>query len=82
MNPLRPADGASHVILVVDDDSAVRTSFKFLIEVDGSMAANSTENLRNRSAAAGISIVDKLPLGNHLLDAIRMALDGHPKASS
>jgi two-component system, LuxR family, response regulator FixJ len=35
MNPLRAADGASHVILVVDDDSAVRNSLKFMIEVEG-----------------------------------------------
>ncbi len=35
MNPLRAADGAGHVILVVDDDSAVRSSLKFMIEVEG-----------------------------------------------
>ena len=35
MNPLRAADSASHVILVVDDDSAVRNSLKFMIEVEG-----------------------------------------------
>jgi two-component system response regulator FixJ len=35
MNPLRAADGVSHVILVVDDDSAVRNSLKFMIEVEG-----------------------------------------------
>jgi len=32
---LRAADSASHVILVVDDDSAVRNSLKFMIEVEG-----------------------------------------------
>ena len=132
MNPLRAADGASHVILVVDDDSAVRNSLKFMIEVEGfevnayssaqellnedSLPANSclvtdyhmpdmtglelvdqlrdrqisipailitanpTEILRNRAAAAGISIIDKPLLGDRLLDAIRKALDGHTKA--
>jgi two-component system, LuxR family, response regulator FixJ len=128
MNPLRPADGASHVILVVDDDSAVRNSLKFMIEVEGFevnayssaqgllnedslpadsclvtdyhmpdmtglelvaqlrdrqisipailITANPTEILRNRAAAAGISIIDKPLLGSRLLDAIRKALDG------
>jgi two-component system, LuxR family, response regulator FixJ len=132
MNPLRAADGASHVILVVDDDSAVRNSLKFMIEVEGFevnayssaqellnedslpansclvtdyhmpdmtglelvdqlrdrqisipailMTANPTEILRNRAAAAGISIIDKPLLGDRLLDAIRKALDGHTKA--
>ena len=35
MNPLRAADGASHVILVIDDDDAVRNSLKFSLEVEG-----------------------------------------------
>jgi FixJ family two-component response regulator len=134
MNPLRATDGASHVILVVDDDSAVRNSLKFMIEVEGFqvnayssaqellnedslpansclvtdyhmpdmtglelvdqlrdrqisipailMTANPTEILRNRAKAAGISIIDKPLLGSRLLDAIRVALDGHMKASS
>jgi len=134
MNPLRAADGASHVILVVDDDSAVRNSLKFLIEVEGFqvnayssaqellnedslpansclvtdyhmpdmtglelvdqlrdrqisipailMTANPTQILRNRAEAAGISIIDKPLLGGRLLDAIRVALDGHIRASS
>jgi two-component system, LuxR family, response regulator FixJ len=130
MNPLRAAAGASHVMLVVDDDSAVRNSLKFMIEVEGFqvnayssaqellnedslpansclvtdyhmpdmtglelvdqlrdrqisipavlMTANPTEILRNRAEAAGISTL----LGSRLLDAIRVALDGHMKASS
>jgi two-component system, LuxR family, response regulator FixJ len=134
MNPLRAADGASHVILVVDDDPGVRNSLKFMIEVEGFevnvyssaqellnedslpadsclvtdyhmpdmtglelvaqlrvrqisipavlMTANPTENLRNRAAAAGISIIDKPLLGSRLLDAIRKAFDGHMKDSS
>jgi FixJ family two-component response regulator len=134
MNPLRAAAGASHVMLVVDDDSAVRNSLKFMIEVEGFqvnayssaqellnedslpansclvtdyhmpdmtglelvdqlrdrqisipavlMTANPTEILRNRAEAAGISIIDKPLLGSRLLDAIRVALDGHMKASS
>ena len=133
MNPLRAADGASHVILVVDDDSAVRNSLKFMIEVEGfevnayssahellnedSLPANSclvtdyhmpdmtglelvahlrdrrisipailmtahpTDILRNRAAAAGISIVEKPLLGGDLLDAIRDVFDGHAKSS-
>jgi two-component system, LuxR family, response regulator FixJ len=35
MNPLRAADGASHVMLVIDDDDAVRNSLKFSLEVEG-----------------------------------------------
>jgi two-component system response regulator FixJ len=35
MNSLRAADGASHVILVIDDDYAVRNSLKFTLEVEG-----------------------------------------------
>jgi two-component system, LuxR family, response regulator FixJ len=35
MNPLRAADSASHVILVIDDDDAVRNSLKFSLEVEG-----------------------------------------------
>ena len=35
MNPLRAADGANHVILVIDDDDAVRGSLKFSLEVEG-----------------------------------------------
>jgi FixJ family two-component response regulator len=133
MNPLRATDGASHVILVVDDDSGVRNSLKFMIEVEGfevnayssahellnedSLPANSclvtdyhmpdmtglelvahlrdrrisipailmtahpTDILRNRAAAAGISIVEKPLLGGDLLDAIRDVFDGHAKSS-
>ncbi len=35
------------------------------------------ENLRNRAAGAGISIVEKPLLDSRLLDAIRHAFDGH-----
>jgi two-component system response regulator FixJ len=136
MGPIpRAGDGANHnhVVLVVDDDSAVKNSLKFMIEVEGfevnayssahellnedSLPANSclvtdyhmpdmtglelvaqlrdrrisipailmtahpTDNLRNRAAAAGISIVEKPLLGGDLLDAIRDVFDGHAKSS-
>ena len=35
MTQLRSATNARHVILVVDDDTAVRDSLKFLMEVEG-----------------------------------------------
>jgi two-component system, LuxR family, response regulator FixJ len=35
MSSLHAADGASHVILVIDDDYAVRNSLKFTLEVEG-----------------------------------------------
>ena len=41
-----------------------------------------SENLRNRAAAAGISIVEKPLLGSRLLDSIRKAFDGHIKSAS
>ena len=40
------------------------------------------DNLRNRAAAAGISIVEKPVLGSRLLDFIRNAFDGHIKSPS
>jgi CheY-like chemotaxis protein len=122
MNQLRAAVGVKPVILVVDDDSAVRGSLKFALEVDGfEVRAYSSahellnndslppasclvtdyhmpamnglelvaqlrdrrvsipailitslpnENLRNRAAAAGISIVEKPVLGSSLVDSI------------
>ena len=136
MEPIpRGGDKANrnHIVLVVDDDSAVKNSLKFMIEVEGfevnayssahellnkdSLPANSclvtdyhmpdmtglelvahlrdrrisipailmtahpTDILRNRAAAAGISIVEKPLLGGDLLDAIRDALDGRAKSS-
>jgi len=125
---LRPEDGAKQVVLLVDDDAAVRDSLKFTLEVEGfevraysspeallnenRLPANSclvtdyymptmnglelvaqlrdrrvlvpvilitslpNENLRNRAAAAGISIVDKPLVSGGLLDSIREAFDG------
>jgi len=122
MDQLRAAMGAKPVILVVDDDSAVRSSLKFALEVEGfevlayssahellnddSLPTASclvtdyhmpgmnglelvtqlrdrrvsipailitslpSNNLRNRAAAAGISIVEKPVLGNSLVDSI------------
>jgi CheY-like chemotaxis protein len=45
------------------------------------MTAHPTDILRNRAAAAGISIVEKPLLGGDLLDAIRDVFDGHAKSS-
>jgi hypothetical protein len=45
------------------------------------MTAHPTDNLRNRAAAAGVSIVKKPLLGGDLLDAIRDAFDGRAKSS-
>jgi two-component system, LuxR family, response regulator FixJ len=41
-----------------------------------------SENLRNRAAAAEVSIVEKPLLGSHLLVSIRMAFDEHLKSPS
>ena len=41
-----------------------------------------SQNLRDRAAAAGISIVEKPLLGSRLLDSIREAFDGHIKSAS
>ena len=35
MDPLRVAEACRNVMLVVDDDSAVRNSLKFILEVEG-----------------------------------------------
>lgn len=134
MDQLRAGVGAKQVVLVVDDDSAVRNSLRFTLEVEGfevrayssahelldedrlptlsclvtdyhMPAMNGLElvaqlrdrhvlipailvtslpndNLRNRAAAAGISIVEKPVLGSRLLDFIRNAFDGHIKSPS
>jgi two-component system, LuxR family, response regulator FixJ len=130
MNRLRTAMGANRIILVVDGDSAVIDSLKFMLGVEGfevrayrnvhevlnnvnellnedDLAASSclvvdyhlptmnglelvaqlrdrrilipailvtslpSEDLRNRAAAAGVSIVEKPLLASHLFDSIR-----------
>ena len=120
MNQLHTAVGAKRVILVVDDDSAVRSSLQFALEAEGfQVRAYSSahqllnqdslpdscclvtdyhmpamnglelvaklrdrhisipailvtslpnENLRNRAAAAGISIVEKPVMDSRLLE--------------
>jgi two-component system, LuxR family, response regulator FixJ len=122
MTQLHAAVGAKPVILVVDDDSAVRSSLKFTLEVEGFevraysgahellnddslptacclvtdyhmpamnglelvaqlrdrrvsiptilVTSFPNENLRNRAATAGISIVEKPVLGSCLVDSI------------
>jgi len=134
MNKSHASVNAEHIILVVDDDAAMRHSLKFALEVEGfkvhayssahdllkeeRVPANSclvtdyhmpamngldlvaqlrarhvpipailitshpSEKLRDRAAAAGISIVEKPILGNHLLDSVRAAFDGHSKPSA
>jgi len=134
MDQLRVAEACKSVMLVVDDDSAVRNSLRFILEVEGFqvrvyssaeellneaslpdasclvvdyhmpgmnglelvaqlrgrdvlipailITPAPSENLRNRAAAAGVSIVEKPLLGSRLLDSIRMAFDGHTKSSS
>ena len=134
MDPLRVAEACRNVMIVVDDDSAVRNSLKFILEVEGFqvrifssaeellnedslpdasclvvdyympgmnglelvaqlrgrdvlipailITPAPSENLRNRAAAAGVSIVEKPLLGSRLLDSIRMAFDGHSKSPS
>ena len=122
MNQLRAAVGAKPVIFVVDDDSALRNSLKFTLEVEGFevrafssahellnsdclstanclvtdyhmpamnglelvrqlrdrrvsipailITSFPNESLRNRAAAADISIVEKPVLGSCLVDTI------------
>jgi FixJ family two-component response regulator len=134
MDQLHTAEIGKHIMLVVDDDAAVRNSLKFILEVEGYqvrvfasgeellsddslpdpgclvvdyhmtgmnglqlvaqlrdrrvlipailITPAPSENLRNRAAAAGISIVEKPLLGSRLLDSIREAFDGHIKAVS
>ena len=134
MVQLRTGEACKNVMLVVDDDSAVRESLKFMLEVEGFqvrvyssaeellnedslpepgclvvdyhmpgmnglelvvqlqgrdvqipailITPDPSENLRNRAAAAGISIVEKPLLGSRLLDSIRQAFDGHLKSPS
>lgn len=40
------------------------------------------ENLRNRAAAGGVSLIEKPVFGGRLLDALREAFDGQSKSSS
>ena len=35
MEQLRTAEAGKHIMLVVDDDAAVRSSLKFILEVEG-----------------------------------------------
>jgi two-component system, LuxR family, response regulator FixJ len=60
MNPVRATDGGSHVILVVDDDSAVRDSLKFMIEVEGfevNVYSSAHELLNDHSVPANSCLV-------------------------
>jgi two-component system response regulator FixJ len=134
MDQFRTAEAGKHIMLVVDDDAAVRSSLKFILEVEGFrvrvyasaeellneeslpnpgclvvdyhmpgmnglelvarlrdrqvlipailITPAPSQNLCNRAAAAGISIVEKPLLGSRLLDSIREAFDGHIKSAS
>jgi two-component system, LuxR family, response regulator FixJ len=134
MDQLRTAEAGKHIMLVVDDDAAVRSSLKFILEVEGFqvrvfasgqdllneeslpdpgclvvdyhmpgmnglelvaqlrdrqvlvpailITPAPSQNLRDRAAAAGISIVEKPLLGSRLLDSIREAFDGPIKSAS
>jgi two-component system, LuxR family, response regulator FixJ len=60
MNPLRAAANVKPVILVVDDDTAVRNSLKFMMEVEGFEVraySNANELLNEDSLPAGSCLV-------------------------
>ena len=52
MDPLRVAEACRYVMLVVDDDSAVRNSLKFILEVEGFQVRvfSSAEELLNEDS--------------------------------
>jgi DNA-binding NtrC family response regulator len=52
MDPLRVAEACRNVMIVVDDDSAVRNSLKFILEVEGFQVRifSSAEELLNEDS--------------------------------
>ena len=74
MDPLRVAEACRNVMLVVDDDSAVRNSLKFILEVEGFQVRifSSAEELLNEDSLPDASclVVDYYMPGMNGLELV------------
>ena len=74
MDPLRVAEACKNVMLVVDDDSAVRNSLKFILEVEGFQVRifSSAEELLNEDSLPDASclVVDYYMPGMNGLELV------------
>ena len=79
MDPLRVAEACRNVMLVVDDDSAVRNSLKFVLEVEGFQVRvfSSAEELLNEDSLPDASclVVDYYMPGMNGLELVAQLRD-------